>query len=43
MHVQFLKMLAEDDSESQRLAEDEAALAKAVDAMVESTKKKQGI
>ncbi|KAG0576997.1 hypothetical protein KC19_5G124200 [Ceratodon purpureus] len=37
----FLKMLAEDDAESQKLAEDEAALAKAVDAMVESTKKEQ--
>lgn len=37
----FLKMLTEDDEESQKLAADQAALAKAVDAMVESTKEKQ--
>lgn len=36
-------MLTEDDEESQKLAADQAALAKAVDAMVESTKEKQGI
>jgi len=41
--VQFLKLLGEDDAESQKLTGDEAALAKAVDAMVESIKEKQGI
>lgn len=43
MHVQFLRLLAEDDPESQKLAGDEVALAKAVDAMVESTVEKQSM
>lgn len=43
-YVQFLKLFAEDDPESKKLAADEAELAKAVDAMVlESIKEKQGI
>ncbi|KAG0621732.1 hypothetical protein M758_3G044400 [Ceratodon purpureus] len=37
----FLKLLAEDDEESRKLAEDEASLAKAVDAAVKSAKEKQ--
>ena len=40
-NVQFLKLLAEDDEESRKLAEDEASLAKAVDAAVKSAKEKQ--
>jgi hypothetical protein len=39
-YVQFLKLLAEDDPESKKLAADEAELAKAVEAMV---KEKQGM
>lgn len=40
--MQFLKLLVEEDEESQKLAEDEASLARAVDAAVESAKQKQG-
>jgi len=40
--VQFLKLLLEEDEESQKLEEDQASLAKAVDAAVESAKQKQG-
>lgn len=39
--LQFLKLLEEDDAESRNLRNDEVALAKAVDAMVQSIREKQ--
>lgn len=42
MHMQFLKLMGEDDEESRKLTKDAAELAKAVDIMDESTKEKQG-
>lgn len=39
--LQFLKLLEEEDAESRNLRKDEVALAKAVDAMVQSIREKQ--